>query len=220
MDDLSPARSAVDRVEQDLARTRDRPPVALRVTTLIDSALLPAARDLAERTGRPVTGAAEPAVEVMTPAGRGGLTEIRDLGPTALVHEVARFTQAVLLGAGRTWPRCPAHARHPVLPTDDGTDATWTCPRTPALSWPVGQLPDVLVEEPALPAGTVRWYVDEWGTGVIADRNGDRLFYAYDLVGGGPLAEGDRVRFRPEARPEGTGWHRATDVIAASAKAP
>jgi cold shock protein len=103
---------------------------------------------------------------------------------------------------GEAWPRCPLHGSHPLKPEPDG----WHCPTDGVEVWAYGSIKDDFVEpEPNLIDGVVRWWADDLGWGVVADRDGDVFVHFSMIEGTGyrSLNEGDRVEYRVSAGMQG-----------------
>jgi cold shock protein len=96
---------------------------------------------------------------------------------------------------GKAWPVCPAHGTHPLVPNDDG----WCCPMDADEVWSFGTLREIAVApEPEREDGEVRWWADDLGWGVVADRGGDVWVLFVHIEGAGYrfLREGELVEFR------------------------
>jgi len=127
---------------------------------------------------------------------------------------------------GYAWPRCPVHGSHPLRAEGDG----WHCltslppssvPNAPEPGqqlWEYGSLAQFPVppEQPR-PDGTVRWYLDDLGWGVIAHQQGDLFVHFSSIIGVGyrSLGEGQPVTFNVASGSQGR-FRRAEHVKAAA----
>ena len=91
----------------------------------------------------------------------------------------------VMSATGMIWPAHPGHGDQPLLPGDAG----WYSSMDPTVLVPYGEVRHAHKSDPEL-HGVVRWWLQYWYVGLIADRSGDVWFSDHEF-------EGDLYAIRP-----------------------
>lgn len=107
---------------------------------------------------------------------------------------------------GVTWPVCPRHGRHPLSNAERPPRHVWFCRRDRDVEFEISALP-VMEREPlvVVPPGTVRWFDDKRGLGLIAGDMEDVwvIFRTIEGEGFRRLAEDDRVEYELDSGRQG-----------------
>src|SRR4051812_13348397 len=128
-------------------------------------------------------------------------------------HFLARYAQEqhVIEQLGRAWPRCLKHGRHPMVPEHESL--SWCCSIDRTVLVPIGSLTEE-GPDPDVDDNRVRWWLDDYGFGAIAHRDGDvwAHFSAIEAEGFRALEEDQLVEFEASSGPIQGGYRLATRV--------
>jgi CspA family cold shock protein len=128
-------------------------------------------------------------------------------------HFLARYAQEqhVIEQLGRAWPRCLKHGRHPMVPEHESL--SWCCSIDGTVLVVIGSLTEE-GPDPDVADNLVRWWLNQYGFGAIAHRDGDAWVHFSAIEGDGyrELKEDQLVEFEESSGPMHGGYRLATRV--------
>ena len=107
-----------------------------------------------------------------------GIDAMTDTTVSAACHLARQIQDDVLARSGKIWPWLPGQGDQPLIPDDNG----WRTVDDRAVLIPYGQVTAAKDPDPNL-HGVIRWWLDYWFVGVIADQTGDIWFSEREFHG-------------------------------------